>query len=83
MKVFGGVDDGWMAEAACVGSDPDVFFVERGGAQGLAKAICGLCPVRETCLEFALAHPYTREWGVWGGLAPRERTKVRIERGGG
>lgn len=36
-----------------------------------AKAICRVCPVREECLETALAikEPY----GIWGGLTEQER----------
>lgn len=48
---------------------------ERGRAhderEEKAKEICRRCPVRETCLGYALAarEPY----GVWGGLTEDER----------
>ncbi|MHA6758045.1 WhiB family transcriptional regulator [Streptacidiphilus sp. PAMC 29251] len=38
-----------------------------------AKQVCGHCPVREPCLQFALdaREPY----GVWGGLTEEERMR--------
>ena len=39
-----------------------------------AKAICAECPVRQACLEHALAHR-ERE-GVWGGATERERRRI-------
>lgn len=41
-----------------------------------AKAICAVCPVREPCLDHAMANK--ERFGLWGGLAPIER--LRIER---
>jgi WhiB family redox-sensing transcriptional regulator len=43
-----------------------------------AKAICGLCPVRQPCLEHALVNR-ERE-GVWGGLTDRERRRLIRQR---
>lgn len=54
---------------ACVDEDPEVFFDDT--LTGLARAVCGRCPVREQCLAWALRHG-ERE-GVWGGLTPRQR----------
>ena len=43
-------------------------------AEELARAICVLCPVRESCLEYALT---ARERdGVWGGMTARERRRI-------
>ena len=64
-------DDGWMADAACNGADPEVFFPELGQSAAAAKAICGVCPVRERCLADAMAADVRH--GVWGGLSPNER----------
>lgn len=79
----------WMDEGACVGEDPDLFFPVRGeGNQHAtgAKAICNgwddgsvsPCPVRETCLEYALVH--VEKFGIWGGTSERERRKIRVRR---
>lgn len=66
----------WMRLGACVGVDPGVFFptgtrqeVQR--AARAAKRVCGACPVRSTCLEWALSTPETE--GIWGGLTSDQR----------
>ncbi len=69
----------WHADAACAScADAVNFFPTRGESARDAKAVCAACPVREPCLEFALA---TRmRFGVWGGLSERERRAVIRER---
>ena len=42
-----------------------LFFSEQLDDIRRAKAICAECPVREACLEGALAR--REPWGVWGG----------------
>lgn len=71
----------WFDEAACRGMDSDVFFSGRGEVDKMreAKATCARCPVREPCLEHALYNG-ERE-GLWGGVAPRPRVKLREARG--
>lgn len=68
----------WQLRAACRGMDAGVFFHpegERGrsraGRVARAKRVCEGCPVRQPCLDHALAvrEPY----GVWGGLSAAER----------
>ncbi|MBK9434024.1 MAG: WhiB family transcriptional regulator [Micrococcales bacterium] len=63
----------WQMDAACRGEESAKFFHpegERGAArvvrQNRAKQICASCPVRQACLDHALAvrEPY----GIWGGL---------------
>ena len=66
----------WRTHARCRGADPDVFHPAEGDerAEELARAICVLCPVRESCLEYALT---ARERdGVWGGMTARERRRI-------
>lgn len=68
----------WRNRAACRGVDPDIFFPISDEDAGQAKAICAECPVREACLEWALA---TRERdGVWGGATERERRRMIRQR---
>lgn len=71
----------WQLHAACRGLDSDSFFHpdhERGEArerrESRAKQICAACPVRQACLDHALAvrEPY----GVWGGMTEHERTEL-------
>ena len=55
-----------------------MFFPVSDEDAGQAKAICAQCPVREACLEYALA---TRERdGVWGGATERERRRMIRQR---
>jgi WhiB family redox-sensing transcriptional regulator len=65
----------WMERAACRGEDPSVFFPRLGGTTTKARAICSVCPVRQGCLEYALADPEIT--GVWGGMTERERRQRR------
>ena len=64
----------WRDLARCRGVDPLIFHPVNDDDAGEAKAICELCPVREACLEYAIA---AREKdGVWGGLTARERRRI-------
>jgi WhiB family redox-sensing transcriptional regulator len=68
-------DQSWRDQAACKGSNVDEWFPGRGEPTAAQKAICGGCPVREACLEYALAaHQRT---GIWGGLSERERRLLK------
>lgn len=73
-------DASWMRDAVCASIDGDAFFPGVGESTAKAKAVCRRCPVREECLAAALAEPGD-EWGVRGGLGPRERRALR-KRGG-
>jgi WhiB family redox-sensing transcriptional regulator len=68
----------WRLEAACIGEDIDLFFPITDNDAGPAKAICATCPVREACLEWAMAS--RQEDGVWGGLTGDERRRLRRRR---
>ena len=64
----------WRQQAACRGIDPAVFYPDLEEPAHGAKAICIGCPVRQACLEWALA---TREKeGVWGGCDERDRRRI-------
>ena len=66
----------WFDDAACRGVDTDVFFPASATEEAAseAKTICATCPVRETCLEFALENRPPE--GIWGGLTPIERHRT-------
>ena len=70
----------WREDAACRDADTDAFFPAPDDevATAKAKAICAVCPVRESCLMFALSN--REEQGVWGGLTETERRRVRRRR---
>ncbi|WP_037861462.1 WhiB family transcriptional regulator [Streptomyces sp. NRRL S-340] len=68
----------WQAEAACRGMDSALFFPpsgERGHArrrrEEAAGAVCGPCPVRLLCDDFAVGSG--QRYGVWGGRTEADR----------
>ena len=73
-----GLDDRWMADAACRGHDPRVFFPTSSRDTG-AKAICAGCPVCVDCLEYALASGCDTA-GIWSGTSEHERDRIRTAR---
>lgn len=71
-------DDGqlaWQADALCAQTDPEAFFPEKGGSTRDAKKVCGACPVKQQCLEYALSND--ERFGIWGGMSERERRRLR------
>jgi len=68
----------WTAKAACRSEPLRLFFPEVGMNPDHAIEVCGRCPVRAECLEFALNTG--QQHGVWGGLTAYERKKQRSYR---
>jgi WhiB family transcriptional regulator, redox-sensing transcriptional regulator len=70
----------WRAKAACRGLDPSIFypFDDDDEAAQAAKAVCAVCPVRESCLEQALG--FREREGIWGGATERERRRIVRQR---
>jgi WhiB family transcriptional regulator, redox-sensing transcriptional regulator len=66
-----------LEDAACQGSDPELFrpFPHDYRAIGEARAVCGRCPTRLDCLVLALDTPGAQ--GIWGGLTQPERAGHR------
>lgn len=64
---------GWMDDAACAETDPDLFFPELDSLWkvAVAKKICDGCPVKMECLEYALRNRFDE--GIFGGLSPSSR----------
>lgn len=76
---------GWQEAAACRGEDIGLFFgpegerqPERDVRERKAKAVCGRCPVRAECLDYAIAKP--ERYGIWGGMNEDERVAERRRR---
>ncbi|MEU1465720.1 WhiB family transcriptional regulator [Streptomyces sp. NPDC005727] len=72
--------DNWREHAACRHEDPDLFFpIGTTGPSQVqaqqAKAVCGGCPVREQCLDWAL--DTGQSIGIWGGTTETERRALR------
>ena len=68
----------WRQSAACRGVDPEIFYPASEEEAVVAKGFCAACPVRQACLEFALA---SRERdGVWGGATEKDRRRMLRQR---
>ena len=63
----------------CMISDPEAWFVQTAMGRSRevqnVKKLCQECPVQKECLTYALANPDLH--GIWGGLTPKERLKLR------
>ncbi|MBW8827233.1 MAG: WhiB family transcriptional regulator [Acidobacteria bacterium] len=68
----------WRDKGACRGIDPQVFYPAEDDSAEEAKEICGLCVVRQACLEHALTS--REKEGVWGGATERERRRMIRQR---
>lgn len=69
----------WWKSAACLGQDTEMFYPEPGtkGAAKQAsevKVFCKVCSVCSECLDYALKNGEV--FGIWGGLTPKERSKL-------
>jgi WhiB family redox-sensing transcriptional regulator len=76
-------DERWKDRAACKGRVDIIWhpplrpprhrasYVLWRENLRLALAVCGECPVRSECLNWALNNLETE--GIWGGLLPSER----------
>lgn len=70
----------WRSAARCAAYDSSLFFPVgvTGDAEiqiRNAKAVCGVCPVEDQCLEFAVRT--NQEYGIWGGKDEDERRAIR------
>lgn len=83
----------WMAQGLCaqqIELSPDSWFplggpgpnptnrVNRTPAAQEAKRVCGECPVRVQCLEYAFEAD--ERHGIWGGLDQYERRELKDRR---
>lgn len=70
----------WRELASCAdGYNPELWYPGPGmfPQHSQAVRICGLCPVRLECLELALATPWDKDHGIWGGLSSNQRRRMR------
>ena len=54
----------------------DLRGVRKTEAAEAAIAMCRSCPVLKQCLEYALRHPESTEYGIWGGTTPFQRRRM-------
>ena len=75
----------YMDKALCrpgVAPEGVTWFPERGddgSAVRKAKAVCVRCPVRQRCLDYAIAN--NELFGVWAGTTPNKRREMRHDAG--
>jgi hypothetical protein len=62
-------------DIACAGRSR-VFEPRQGESFEPARAVCGECAHRVECLSWAL--DTGQEFGMWGGLTPEERDRMRV-----
>jgi hypothetical protein len=55
-----------------------MFFPGRGESAEPARQVCARCPVRQQCLDYAITSQIS--YGVWGGLAERDRRALATSR---
>lgn len=67
----------WATAALCAQTDPDAFFVDRGGSPLPAIRVCDSCPVRLDCLTNAIRDGEAQ--GIWGGTTPRQRRAIATQ----
>jgi WhiB family transcriptional regulator, redox-sensing transcriptional regulator len=67
----------WHSDAACAAVHTSTFFPEKGGSTKPARAMCAGCPVREECLDEALADE-SLDHGIRAGLSASERQLLRM-----
>ena len=68
----------WVARASCAGLPVNWFMPNEDGTfQTLAEAkrVCDKCPVKQECLDYALAQG-SDTIGLWGGTTQRDRKLI-------
>ena len=75
-----------FSDAACKGLDVEMFFLSdpedkiapkkdhRYLDEQMLSKMCNECPIKPTCLEWALRH---EQYGYWAGTTERKRMELR------
>lgn len=84
MSRIGTIDyEDWASEASCKGKldlfYPDEDDVEYRKKIYKAKSLCVNCPVKVSCLTFAITRGESH--GVWGGMTFRQISRLRNQIG--
>ena len=66
----------WQERAACRGLGVERFLPELGDPLDDAREVCGRCPMRRECLDFAFEGS-THLYGVWARTSERDRRRLR------
>ena len=57
-------------------TDQDLRGVRKTEAAEAAIDMCRKCPISKQCLEYALRHPESAEYGIWGGTTVAQRRRI-------
>lgn len=71
LRRLAGLVPAWHRDAACAGQPVGLFFPGIGERNTAAMELCGRCPVRVQCLDWAIAEQIGH--GVFGGQSPAAR----------
>ena len=74
----------WREQALCRGMDVNLFFPKRGlsvhhDSYKTVQTTCAACPVRQQCLDFAMAIEHGNSaprCGFYGGLSANARYEL-------
>jgi WhiB family transcriptional regulator, redox-sensing transcriptional regulator len=67
------------AQANCTSVGRDAFF-EDGDPDDVRGKVCARCPIKQACLDYAIDNE--EQYGIWGGMTPRQRLKIIRQRYG-
>ncbi len=81
LQLSGSTDHVWRNDAACLDEDPELFFPEGESERyqrqiDAALEVCGICPVVDDCLSYALEAD--QRTGIWGGTTGEQRRRIRL-----
>ena len=78
-ELHGNIENRWQAKAVCRTVVDDAWFPEptQPVLRSAAVARCCPCPVRRSCLAFALSEGENH--GVWGGTTDVQREALRLD----
>ena len=84
------IEDDWQESAKCKGAKNSLFYGHTGSYTepkmrpillAALEKYCWVCPVKDECLEYAIAtQPRGQEFGIWGGKTPKQRVAIRRNR---
>ena len=71
--------DDWQAMGECRAVADDTWFPESSHPEHRAAAVtrCSFCPVRRSCLAYALSQG--EDYGIWGGTTDLQRHALRVD----
>lgn len=73
------LEEDWKLRGLCrTDGDPDLWFPYREGDSKYAAAVCRDCPVKQECLDYAIAAG--ENYGVWGAKTPTQRKHLAEQR---